>query len=153
MLSSEHVADYNEDKEDTAHYGLNMFSSMTTEERKQYLGLNITSASAEEERDELPELAAGVAYPSYLLWPLQGAVTAVKNQLRCACGSFWAFAAVGAVETIYQLTSGVLRDFSEQEYLDCTYENALGVSEFKYLILMVISYFIVPQIHRSNRLL
>merc|ERR1712176_1177773 len=34
-----------------------------------------------------------------------------------------AFCAVAALETRYKVKSGRLRDFSEQEYLDCTYDD------------------------------
>ena len=46
LKSAEQVADFNEDPTDTAHYVLNMFSSMTEEKTKQYEGVNATEAVA-----------------------------------------------------------------------------------------------------------
>jgi cathepsin L len=53
-------------------------------------------------------------------WRNEGKVTGAKYQN--SCGSCWAFAAVGAVETSYMVyhdTHAVIPDLSEQEALDC----------------------------------
>jgi len=49
----------------------------------------------------------------------KGCVTPVKSQ--GSCGSCWAFAAVGAFEASYAITSQEWIDISEQELLDCTF--------------------------------
>ena len=59
--------------------------------------------------------------PEEKLWTNEGMVTAVKNQK--SCGSCWTFGAVGGLETRYHGISGKLRNFAEQEYLDCVYEG------------------------------
>ncbi|XP_063677784.1 procathepsin L-like [Bolinopsis microptera] len=59
--------------------------------------------------------------PEKKLWTNDGKVTAVKNQ--GSCGSCWTFGAVGGLETRYHEVSGKLRNFAEQEYLDCVYEG------------------------------
>jgi len=69
-------------------------------------------------------LASSLQAPSKKLWTNEGAVTAVKNQGRC--GSCWTFGAVGGLETRYQQLSGKLRNFAEQEYLDCVYDRRDG---------------------------
>ncbi|KAL5271989.1 hypothetical protein ACHWQZ_G000252 [Mnemiopsis leidyi] len=114
--NAELVAASNE-KGGDAVFGLNFFSAMTEDEKQQYLGLNVTG------HDENPLHVASTlpSAPSSKLWTNSGQVTAVKNQ--GSCGSCWTFGAVGGLETRYQQVSGKLRNFAEQEYLDCVYEG------------------------------
>ena len=114
--NAELVAAANE--EGDAVFDLNFFSAMTEDEKQQYLGLNVTG------HDENPlHLASpGFQAPEKMLWTNSGQVTAVKNQ--GSCGSCWTFGAVGGLETRYQQVSGKLRNFAEQEYLDCVYEGS-----------------------------
>ena len=110
------VAGGNSELGGTAEYELNFFSAMTEDEKKQWLGLNMTG--------HLPNTdisSSKLRAPKEKLWVTEGAVTKVKNQ--GSCGSCWSFAAVGGLETWYQQKSGKLRNFAEQEYLDCTYEG------------------------------
>jgi len=117
--NAEFVASSNQVFEDTADYELNFFSAMTEDEKSQYLGLNATHHLP---NDDVPSILTGpLSAPSSKLWVKEGAVTAVKNQ--GSCGSCWTFAAVGGLETRYQQLSGRLRNFAEQEYLDCVYEG------------------------------
>ena len=114
------VASFNEVFEDTANYGINMFSAMTSDEKVQYLGLNVTGHEANPEDIGFRTVSA----PAKKLWTNEGAVTKVKNQ--GSCGSCWTFGAVGGLETRYQQVSGILRSFAEQEYLDCVYTGRDG---------------------------
>merc|ERR1739848_525862 len=116
--NAEHVADYNEDDDDKATYVLNKFSAMTPGEKKKYLGLNVTSMTPGPEDDGL---RSSFGNPEKLLWTDKGKVTPVKDQ--GGCGSCWTFGAVGGIETTYAVKSGVLRNFAEQEYLDCVFEG------------------------------
>jgi len=119
-LNAHFVASENDVKGETAHFALNMFSTMAEAEKQSYFGLNVTG----HENDERPAedlLTRRGSVPSEKLWTNEGKVTPVKNQ--GSCGSCWTFGAVGGLETRYAIKSGVLRNFAEQEYLDCVYEG------------------------------
>ena len=114
--NAEFVADIN-DEEGSAVFGINLFSAMTADEKKQYLGLNVTGHGKNP-----PHVSSSVSSrPDKVLWTNGDQVTAVKDQ--GSCGSCWTFGAVGGLETRYQIESGKLRNFAEQEYLDCVYEG------------------------------
>ena len=116
--NAEFVAAANEQSDSTI-FGLNFFSTMTADEKKQYLGLNITGHQPNP--PSLPSSGFPERAPKEKLWTNEGAVTEVINQ--GSCGSCWTFGAVGGLESRYKVGSGKLRKFAEQEYLDCTYSD------------------------------
>ena len=106
--AAQHVADYNEDTADTAVYGLNFFSAMTPQEKKQYLGLNVTGI---EQGPEDKLLTSMPNAPKTVLWTNKGAVTPVKHHGQC--GSCWAFGATGTIEGAIAIKTDKLYDLSE----------------------------------------
>lgn len=67
---------------------------------------------------------SGAALPDAIDWTEQGAVNPVKNQGRC--GSCWAFSSMGALEGAWQIATGKLVSFSEQQLVDCSKEENKG---------------------------
>ncbi|RHY18213.1 hypothetical protein DYB36_011712 [Aphanomyces astaci] len=93
----------------------NQFALMTDEEfkgmlMKSFAGQNITDAAP------LPELANERA--SAADWSTSQCNSPVPNQGQC--GSCWAFATIGAVETAHCLATGELLDLSEQQLISCS---------------------------------
>lgn len=60
--------------------------------------------------------------PDALDWRDRGAVSDIKDQ-GADCGSCYAFAAIGALESQYFLKTGKLLNLSEQEIVDCSTGN------------------------------
>ncbi|MFP4440113.1 MAG: C1 family peptidase [Chloroflexaceae bacterium] len=59
-----------------------------------------------------PDMGPDLALPSAYNWCDNGGCTPVKNQGQC--GSCWAFATVGVVESLIKIADGIERDLSEQ---------------------------------------
>jgi len=97
--------------------GVNFFSDLTEDEKKQYLGFNASMQHSVGE--PLPLSDGPMASP--IDWRQKGGVTGVKNQQ--SCGSCWTFGAVGSIEGVHKAATGSLVTFAEQELLDCVYEG------------------------------
>ncbi|EDV44341.1 uncharacterized protein Dana_GF16067, isoform A [Drosophila ananassae] len=111
------IEELNANEMGSAKYGITEFADMTSTEYKERTGLW--------QRDEAKATGGSPAVvpaysgelPKEFDWRSKNAVTGVKNQGQC--GSCWAFSVTGNIEGLYALKYGELKEFSEQELLDC----------------------------------
>ncbi|KAJ8943313.1 hypothetical protein NQ318_004754 [Aromia moschata] len=94
--------------------GVNRFTDMTKEEIKKLLNRKPSPKTG----NTMTAAMINATVADSLDWRAQGAVATVKDQGDC--GSCWAFAAVGAMESAYYMKNGQLVQFSEQQLIDCT---------------------------------
>jgi C1A family cysteine protease len=104
----------NTDASLTYKAGLNQFSDLTEEE----FVIKYTGFTGVNTEDGVPHVNAGQINDDDVDWTTQGAVNPVKNQGQC--GSCWAFSAVGAAESAWEISGQKLASFSEQQLVDCS---------------------------------
>ncbi len=103
--------------------GVTSMSLLTPEERRQRLGAFVPEYP---EPEKLLKIQAKVSAPSQLDWrDFNGYnwLTSIKNQ--GSCGSCWAFAVIGTVESIYKIerkNPSLQPNLSEQDLVSCCYE-------------------------------
>ncbi|KAH8307746.1 hypothetical protein KR044_012238 [Drosophila immigrans] len=100
--------------DETYEMGVNQFTDMLSWEFEQ---LVLTQLNMSTHIDYM-YVPSAVELPGSVDWRAKGAVTAVKNQGRC--GSCWAFAAAGALESQVFLRTRQLVPLSEQNLVDCS---------------------------------
>lgn len=93
--------------------GHNQFSDMTPSEFKEMM---IPESFTSRDNLDFADLS-GVEIADSVDWVTKGAVTPVKNQGQC--GSCWSFSTTGSIEGAYQIATGNLVSFSEQELVSC----------------------------------
>lgn len=108
----------------TADYTLevNQFADLTWEEFKNYYLSEMPAGRSS--KDHCHEEVSFGALPDKKDWNQEGKVQKVKNQ--AACGSCWAFSAVGAIESALAIKNGKLPDLAEQELVDCSSDYGNG---------------------------
>jgi len=95
---------------------INMFADLTTDEfLEMYTGFKPTLSL---QGPNYKEIITTGAVPASVNWTAAGAVTGVKNQQQC--GDCWAFSTTGSLEGIYEIKTGTLTSFSEQQLTDCS---------------------------------
>jgi len=98
--------------------GHNEFSDMTWEEFKSgYVSGMESNPHLRREKNFDLEAEAMPALEDAVDWVTKGAVTPIKNQGQC--GSCWAFSTTGSFEGAYQIATGNLESFSEQQLVSC----------------------------------
>lgn len=102
--------------------GVNQFSTMSEDEKKQWLGVSVNMTLLEQEAEGgMVSLSNSVSLPASVDHVQTGIIPPVKNQ--GGCGSCWAFAATAAFEGMYAARTWKLKRFSDQEILDCAYAD------------------------------
>ena len=98
---------------------VNFMADLTQDEREQYYGLNATLADT-----KVTSSVPDPIFPedtSELDWTARNKIVPVKNQ--GSCGSCWSFSGTGALESRYAISTGALKPLSDQQGLDCSYED------------------------------
>lgn len=97
---------------------MNEFADYTPEEFQARLGVKIPKRRTMMMED-LPAVSI-----TPINWFDKDVVQGVKDQK--SCGSCWAFSATAAVESAFAIKTGKLNNFSEQQLVDCSWEEGNG---------------------------
>ena len=104
----EFVKRENEKKENTFTVGINKFADWTPTEVKRLMGYR----KSDNKKEYIQANQNEVSIPTSVDWRDEGAVNPIRDQGDC--GSFWAFAAVGAIESRFKIAKGTLYSLSVQ---------------------------------------
>ncbi|XP_069083978.1 cathepsin S-like isoform X1 [Pleurodeles waltl] len=99
---------------------MNHFADMTTHERNSRGCLKVPRSA--EKPMEVQNYRPAIDLPEEVDWRKENCVTKPKNQ-GSYCGSCWAFATVGVIESRYCIKHKKLLDLSEQQLVDCDSRN------------------------------
>jgi len=114
---------HNADSTKTHKVAINHFADMTHEEFKQTIIPKVKRPS--DDGATFTHQMSGKDVPAAIDWRQKGAVTAVKDQ--GVCGSCYAFGSVGSIEGAFAIKNGKLISLSEQQIVDCAWNDALEV--------------------------
>ena len=106
---------HNADPSQTYKKGVNQFTVYTQEEFVRLFLSPMLQGQHSSSNSNLKEATA--VFDEDIDWAAQGKVSRIKNQ--GSCGSCWAFAATGVMES-WALINGQEVDLSEQQLVDCT---------------------------------
>jgi cathepsin H len=110
---------HNADKTQTYTLAINKFSDMTAEERKAKYLVDFPKVGGSAKCEKSGFSAFSADDDKVVDWLAAKKVQAVKDQQDC--GSCWAFATTGALESAYAIFKNVdVPDISEQELVDCS---------------------------------
>ena len=99
----------------TYKLGHNKFSCLNSDEFSRFMGFGkVGERKVRRLQSEQPD----TKFPESFDWRNNGAVTDVKDQKTC--GSCWSFSSTGALEGAYQIKTGTLKSFSEQQLVSCS---------------------------------
>ncbi|CAF4955477.1 unnamed protein product [Pieris macdunnoughi] len=118
LIFSENLKEINRKNAESTHavYGITQFSDLTNEEFLKYAtglnGVGVPKCSA-----SISEVNSSIIAPDSFDWRTEKVVSPVKDQKTC--GSCWAFAATGAVESQYAIKHKTIQEVSEQQLIDC----------------------------------
>jgi C1A family cysteine protease len=103
--------------------GKTSLSDLPEEELQKRLGLKVPSEYEERlKKGKVFKVEKEMVFPTVFDWRDSGGVTPVKNQGNC--GSCWAFAAMGAFESMIKIYDSVQYDLSEQQILSCNFAES-----------------------------
>jgi len=103
---------HNSDESQTYTVGINNFADFTHEEFMEYYNLKAVQDPCVRDGNAQYFKSTGASAPDYLNYVKTGKVSPVKDQ--ASCGSCWAFATVGAIESNYLINHNTVLDLSEQ---------------------------------------
>ncbi|KAH8410751.1 hypothetical protein KR222_004669, partial [Zaprionus bogoriensis] len=101
--------------------GVNQFTDLLPSEFRNLMLSSVDASSLRSDIEYTFTPAGKVNIPANFDWRDHGAVTAVKDQR--SCGSCWAFSALGALEGRNFLKTQQLVSLSEQNLVDCSYND------------------------------
>ncbi|XP_063529061.1 procathepsin L-like [Cydia strobilella] len=106
--------------------GINRFTDLTTEERRQYLGFRRFDAASDDRAIRLEYPAEAITAPDQFDWRDHDAVVNVKDQGHCQ--SSYVYSAIGNIEGQYAIKHKKLISLSEQMAIDCMFQSTLQPS-------------------------
>jgi len=104
--------------------GHNEFSDLTWEQFQSTHMSELFTNKAPKNMNRVHLTGVGQPVADSVDWVSKGAVTPVKNQQRC--GSCWAFSTTGSMEGAYQISTGNLVSFSEEDLVQCDHNGDQG---------------------------